>query len=239
MHRFYVETPVSSNKAYLAGSEAHHLIHVLRASVGMEVVLIDGSGAEFDARVLRIERRGVELEVIIRHAIDRELSFPFTLGVTLPKGDRQRWLVEKAVELGVQTLVPLQTERSVLTPTSTSLSRLRKVVIESSKQCGRNQLMQIDTPQSLETFQQRPPQESLQIVAHPTSGIPVSSIEDLRSSILAEGRPVFAAVGPEGGFSDQEFADFQGASWQAVSMGLRILRIETAAISLVAALTLR
>ena len=99
MHRFYVETPVSSNKAYLAGSEAHHLIHVLRASVGMEVVLIDGSGAEFDARVLRIDRRGVELEVITRQAIDRELSFPFTLGVTLPKGDRQRWLVEKAVEL--------------------------------------------------------------------------------------------------------------------------------------------
>lgn len=239
MHRFYVETPVSSNKAYLAGSEAHHLIHVLRASVGMEVVLIDGSGAEFDARVLRIDRRGVELEVITRQAIDRELSFPFTLGVTLPKGDRQRWLVEKAVELGVHTLVPLQTERSVLTPTSTSLSRLQKVVIESSKQCGRNQLMQIDTPQSLETFQQQPRQESLQIVAHPTSGTPVSSIEDLRSSLLAEGRSVFAAVGPEGGFSDQEFKDFQRASWQAVSMGSRILRIETAAIALVAALTLR
>src|SRR5688500_9189413 len=98
--RFFVETPIDSEQAELIGPEAHHLAHVMRAGPGAEVTLFDGSGAEFAARVTKIGRSRVELTVSARREIDRELPFPLVLGVALPKGDRQKWLVEKATELG-------------------------------------------------------------------------------------------------------------------------------------------
>ena len=115
-------------------------------------MLWDGSGAEFSAKVAQIGRSSVDLEVRQRHEIDRELSFSLTLGVALPKGDRQRWLVEKCTELGTTCLVPLITERGVAQPVEKALSRLERTVIETCKQCGRNRLMEIAPPSSLEAF---------------------------------------------------------------------------------------
>src|SRR5579885_1803665 len=105
--RYFVAEPITGNSARLADEEAHHLAHVMRAKPGQEVVLFDGGGAEWRARVARVGRSEIELELLTRHEVDRELSCELTLGVALPKGDRQKWLVEKAVELGVRRLVPL------------------------------------------------------------------------------------------------------------------------------------
>ena len=95
----------------LAGAEAHHLIHVLRAKPGLVVTLFDGGGAEYGAHVVRVGRSEVELAIDERRESDRELPVRLTLGVSLPKQERQRWLVEKAVELGVARLVPLLARR--------------------------------------------------------------------------------------------------------------------------------
>jgi len=100
-HRYYVETPVVGAQATLAGPEAHHLAHVMRAKVGEIVTLFDGAGAEHTARIARIDRATVQLEIVASAAVDRELPCPLVVGVSLPKGDRQRWLIEKLVELGV------------------------------------------------------------------------------------------------------------------------------------------
>ena len=87
--------------------------------------LFDGSGAEFDAEVIASKRSEVELQVLERREVDRELPFRLEVGVALPKGDRQKWLVEKLTELGVTTLVPLVTERGVARPPyQRSLARL-------------------------------------------------------------------------------------------------------------------
>src|SRR5436305_15334246 len=94
--RFYHPPPLDLGPATLDGPEAHHLIHVLRAKPGLEVTLFDGSGAEFPSRVEKLERAAVQLTVLSRDEIDRELPAPVTLAVSLPKGDRQRWLIEKA-----------------------------------------------------------------------------------------------------------------------------------------------
>jgi 16S rRNA (uracil1498-N3)-methyltransferase len=110
--RYFSDRPIVDSLAVLAGAEAHHLIHVMRARPGTEIVLFDGSGAQFSARVERLRRAEVELAVLTRDEIDRELPRAVTLAVALPKGDRQRWLVEKATELGVARLVPLRTVRS-------------------------------------------------------------------------------------------------------------------------------
>ena len=105
--RYFVESPIRADRATLVGPEAHHLIHVMRAGPGDAVVLFDGSGAEFDAVVERSTRAEVELAVRSRREVDRESPRALTLAVALPKGDRQKWLVEKAVELGVRRMVPL------------------------------------------------------------------------------------------------------------------------------------
>ena len=113
--RYFADSAIVSDRATLSGPEAHHLVHVMRAQAGDEVLLFDGSGAEFLARVEHVGRAEVQLAIVSRAEVDRELAFPLVLGVALPKGDRQRWLVEKATELGVTQLVPLITTRGWLT----------------------------------------------------------------------------------------------------------------------------
>jgi 16S rRNA (uracil1498-N3)-methyltransferase len=148
--------------------------------------------------------------------IDRGESL--TLAVALPKGDRQKWLVEKAVELGVVRIVPLVTERGVAQPVEQALRRLWRAVIEASKQCGRNRLLEIDEPQSWPLFVERTAGEPRRLLAHPTA------------------TATTAAIGPEGGFTDEEVALAVVAGWQLVDLGPRILRVETAAILLAAVL---
>src|SRR3954471_4517057 len=145
--RFFSSKPIVAERATLDGPEAHHLLHVMRANVGDPVTLFDDSGAEFSAVVDQLNRSEIELRIVERCEINRELAFPLIIGVALPKGDRQKCRVEKLTELGVTTLVPLITERSVAQPASGALERLRRAVIESAKQCGRNRLMHISPAQ--------------------------------------------------------------------------------------------
>ncbi len=228
--RYFSETPISEDRALLVGAEAHHLVHVIRAKPGTRVVLFDGSGVEFIARVERIDRSEVQLAVLSRQEVDRELPEELTLGVALPKGDRQRWLVEKAVELGVGWIVPLWTARSVAQPVEQALKRLRRTVIESSKQCGRNRLMEIAEPRAWADYVADTAESPCRLLAQPHGRQTVAgplSAADLLS-------PVFLAVGPEGGFSDAEVSLAVAAGWQMIDLGPRILRVETAAILLVA-----
>ena len=166
-----------------------------------------------------------------------------TLGVALPKGDRQKWLVEKAVELGVARIVPLRTRRGVAQPVEQSLARLRRAVIEASKQCGRNRLLRIDAPQSWPDFVAGAAGVACRVLAHPggeTVGAAAFPAHDLSNGCDGERNPhkmAFLAVGPEGGFEDEEAALAVAAGWRAIDLGPRILRVETAAILLAAITT--
>jgi len=226
--RYFSQSPLAGDRALLAGPEAHHLVHVMRAGPGDRVVLFDGSGAEFDALVERPGRNEVELRLTARREVDRELDVEITLGVALPKGDRQRWLVEKAVELGVGRLVPLATERSVAQPVEQALDRLRRTVIEASKQCGRNRLMEIGPSQKLADYVAAPDPGSLRLLAHPPP-----HPESDPGQAPRPNRGAYLAVGPEGGFTDHEVATAAAAGWQLVDLGPRTLRVETAALVLV------
>ena len=119
--RYFVEPPVACQRIVLAGAEAHHLLHVMRSRPGEEVILFDGSGCQYHAIIARLGRNEVEMAITAREEIDREALIAVTLGVALPKGDRQKWLVEKVVELGVARLVPLQTQRGVAQPLKNAL----------------------------------------------------------------------------------------------------------------------
>lgn len=230
--RFFVLSPILGRSVSLTGAEAHHVTQVMRGKVGDAVVLFDGSGAEFTARIARLGRQAVELDVLSRQEANRELPRELTIGVALPKGDRQRWLVEKAVELGVARVVPLQTARGVAQPLEHVLERLRRAVVEASKQCGRNRLMEIAAPKTLEAFLTAAPQAAWRLLADPgPSAVPIGGLNPPDS-----GQTICVAIGPEGGFTDQELQ--AAAGWQRVNLGPRVLRIETAAIAVAAWLSL-
>jgi 16S rRNA (uracil1498-N3)-methyltransferase len=229
--RFFHPTPITAQRVTLDGPEAHHLLHVGRATVGQGVTLFDGSGAEFAAVVEKLGRTTVDLRIVERIELDRELRFTLVVGIALPKGDRQKWLVEKLTELGVATLVPLATERGVAQPTAGALDRLRRSVIEASKQCGRNRLMHVAEPQAWSEWITQAP-DARRILAHP-DGLPLGELK------LNPPQPTRLAIGPEGGFTDAEVAAAIAAGWQTVALGPRILRVETAAVALAAAITVR
>jgi 16S rRNA (uracil1498-N3)-methyltransferase len=231
--RYFVEAPIDGARARLVGAEAHHLAHVMRAKAGDQVMLFDGSGAEFAARVERVGRSEIELVVLARSEVNREHSVAITLGAALPKQDRARWLVEKAVELGVRRLVPLATERSTERSTAASQARLQRSVIEASKQCGRNRLMEIAAPWDVAEFLAAAPSDSLRLLAHPGA----VAFRDVVGELISAGAPpreVWLAIGPEGGLTDAEVEQAVKLGWRVVDFGPRILRVETAALTLVA-----
>jgi 16S rRNA (uracil1498-N3)-methyltransferase len=230
--RFFSPHPITAGCMMLDGSEAHHLLHVMRAAVGDEVTLFDGTGAEFRATIETLRRADAELRIVERREVDRELPFELVVGVALPKGDRQKWLVEKLTELGVTSLVPLMTERSVAQPNESALERLQRSVIEAAKQCGRNRLMEIAAPKSWADWLTQSETNRRSLIANP-GGSPVSGLD------LSEGVATQIAIGPEGGFTEAEVAAATTAGWQSVALGVRFLRVETAAIALAAAVALR
>ena len=233
--RYFVETPITGERATLAAAEAHHLAHVMRAKPGTLVTLFDGSGCEFAARVERVGRSEIDLSVLERQSVDRELAIDLTLAAALPKGDRQRWLIEKAVELGVTRFVPLETERGVAQPSGGALERLRRGVIEASKQCGRNRLMEVAEPMLLNGLlagdAQPTAKQTVRWLAHPGGMSMAEATRALHDGQLGD---VLIAVGPEGGFTAGETSLATQRGWQVVGLGERILRVETAALLLAA-----
>jgi 16S rRNA (uracil1498-N3)-methyltransferase len=228
--RYYVDTPIAGSTAQLTGPEAHHVAHVMRAKPGTQVTLFDGSGAEFVATIERVGRSDIDLHVTAREEVNRELAVAITLGVALPKGDRQRWLVEKATELGVARIVPLITERSNDRESPSALEKLRRAVIEASKQCGRNRLLEIASPRPVLEFLRDGSLPKMRWLAHPGG--------QLHEPGSAGVEAIALAVGPEGGFTPAEVDAAREAEWRLIDLGTRILRVETAALALAARIAL-
>src|SRR5437660_1514139 len=154
--RYYLDAPLNPGPLTLDGPEAHHLATVCRLRPGDAVCLFNGDGHEYPARVRATAKRQVELEVTGRHSPARELPFLLRVAAPVPKGDRAQFLLEKLTELGVSRIVPLRTRRSVVHPREAKLDRFERHVIEASKQCGRNVLMQLEPLSDWDAFCRRP-----------------------------------------------------------------------------------
>jgi 16S rRNA (uracil1498-N3)-methyltransferase len=152
----------------------------------------------------------------------REYGFRLQVAAPLPKGDRAQFLLEKLTELGVTSFVPLQTIRSVVQPREAKLDKLQRHVIEASKQCGRNVLLQVQPLMTWSDYLRRTDLPTTRIMAHPLPG----------ATIVRTCDDVALAVGPEGGFTDEEIAAARTSGWRVIDLGPRILRVETAAIAL-------
>lgn len=218
--RFYTGDPLAPGEYVLAGPEAHHLAAVRRFGPGDRVVLFNGDGHDYPAEVASVGKRSVALNVLAAVPADRELPFPLWVASALPKGDRADFLIEKLTELGVTRFTPLVTTRSIVVPKPGVAEKFARAVIEASKQCGRNRLMAVEPPRTWAEFVRRDDLPANRFVLNP---------DGERFSSPAGG--VAVAVGPEGGFTDEELAAAAAAGWKRAALGPRVLRVETAAIA--------
>ncbi len=226
--RFYVNLPLAPGPFHLDGSEAHHLATVCRLRPGAEVCLFNGDGREYPACITQVERKQITLEILRVEQPERELPFTLEVGAPVPKGDRCQFLLEKLTELGVTAFVPLLCQRSNTHPRESKREKLERYVIEASKQCGRNVLMRIDEPMEWAIYASRTHAAEMSILAHPHQAEQLTTL----AKRFKEAKVIRIAVGPEGGFADDEVALAVEHGWQTVSLGPRILRVETAAIAL-------
>ncbi|MEM7560567.1 MAG: RsmE family RNA methyltransferase [Planctomycetota bacterium] len=225
--RFYL--PELTPYCELSKADSIHASNVLRLSVGEAVEVFDGMGNFARAEITQSGKRAtlLELDEIQRDASQSKLDLHMV--VALPKGDRQKVLIDGLTQLGVSSVIPLICERQVAQAAEKSLERLRRGVIESCKQCGRNHLMEIQSAKKIDELI-ADSQTATCCFAHPyalSAGSPLP-ISEFTMKLSSE---ALVLVGPEGGLSDDECERLLDAGWQNVSLGPHILRIEMAAIS--------
>ncbi len=221
----------------LPDASAHHALRVLRLGIGDNVILFDGQGGEWLAEIVGAGRTA---RVALQDFSAREAEAPLavTLVQGLPGGDKMDWVVEKCTELGITAIQPLAAKRSVLKLTGERLARRiahwNQIAGAACEQCGRNRVPGvapvIDLPRYLgQTMKQKEEQNALRILLAPEGGVSLKSLP-------RPAGPVSALVGPESGWEAGEMQAAQVAGFQAVSLGPRVLRTETAGIALLAAL---
>jgi 16S rRNA (uracil1498-N3)-methyltransferase len=238
--RFFVEVLPATGQVGLSPDDARHAQSALRLKIGDHVQLFNGQGLEADGEVVNLGRAAVQVSIANARAVSRELNNKLELAVALPKGDRQKQLIDLLVQLGVHELTPLECDRAVAQPTANAIERLQRTVIESSKQCGRNQLMKINQPTNISQLtseqllagENATSQRHLKLFAHPYGecGSLIGQLQAAPGCVLY-GRVV---IGPEGGLNDAECQQLLQAGWTQVELGKRILRIETAAVMIAA-----
>ena len=227
--RFFIDSPFEGSETQLSDDQAHHVANVMRASVGDPLTLFDAHGNEYLTEITAKAKKRVTVKKLSSSRPERKLTRAITIVVALPKGDRQKFLIEKLVELGVQRLVPLNTARSVAQVNEKVINRLNKQIIEATKQCRRSYLMEVMPAVSVAQAIAMPANDSTTsfFVAHPYTDQNLASAKDR----LVESKSIGWLIGPEGGFSQDEFTSMVEAGWSPVSFGEIILRVETAALT--------
>ncbi len=239
VERFFLPQPlqlatVEQVAVELDGSEAHHLLHVLRAKAGDRVGLFNGQGDEAVAELVTHRKRSAELRILDCWTTPAE-SHELILATALPKGDRARWLVEKATELGVTRIIPLRTTRSVVEPGEGKMDKLSQAAIAACKQSGRSRLPRLDSLTALSDVLREfssPLPTRVLLLADPHAE---RTVGELLATVGRRTPTTISLVGPEGGFTDAEHSASIAAGAIPVRLGSHILRIETAALAISAA----
>ena len=236
--RVYVEAALTPGSVVeLPPDTASHLAKVLRARGGDELILFNGDGREFNGAIDGVRGSRVSASVGDSRPVDRESPLAITLVQCVPRGDRMDFIVQKATELGVARIVPVLSQRSVVrldaAQADSKAIHWRAVAVSACEQCGRNRLPVIDAAQPLLNYLgDLAPGAGPRLVFAPDLGKPPP---DPRSA--ADSNPAFSAaeiaIGPEGGFADDELEAFRVCGFSRVALGPRILRTETAAIAAV------
>ena len=219
----------------LEEAAARHLTRVLRLGPGAQLTLFDGTDGEYPATITTTGKRQVEVELGERVNVSLESPLSVTLAQGVSKGERMDYTIQKAVELGVSRIVPLNTERSVVNLKGERLEKKMQhwqgVIVSACEQCGRNTLPQLLPLQSIETWLAAGLKDDLGLLLDHRASETVASLPQAGSVTLL--------IGPEGGLSAQEQALATASGYLGLRLGPRVLRTETAALTALAALQSR
>ncbi len=211
---------------------ARHAVRVLRLPPGAAMVLFDGRGGEYEARIQRIERERVVAELGAWRDVERESRLSVTLVQAVQAGDKMDFTIQKAVELGIKDIVPVDSRRSVIRLSGERagkrVAHWQGVAAAACEQCGRNQVPQVAPVEKLENWLARPSGGALRLMLAPDAE---QSLVDLPSP-----KSVELLIGAEGGLDPQEIVAARQVGFRLVRMGPRILRTETAGLAALAAL---
>jgi 16S rRNA (uracil1498-N3)-methyltransferase len=221
--RRFIADEFSTNRAFLIGDHADHLIKVLRARVGQEFEIVTG-GVVHLGRILTIHDH--EVEFALGEEVPAASPLPVTLAIAIFKFDRMEWAIEKGTELGVSRIVPLiarRTDPHLAEAAVKRVQRWQRIAREASEQSRRISPPEITQPTKL---------NDVILIAGDTRVVLAESETQLtlKKAIHDRQGDLVLAVGPEGGWTNDEVRSFANAGWISASVGETILRVETAAI---------
>lgn len=234
MPRFYCPQPLAIGAVVdLPEHVAHHL-HVLRTTVGEHITLFNGEGGEYAATLNALDKKRGSAEIKAFSAREAELPYAVKLAQALPEASKMDWIVEKAVELGAAAIQPLAARRCVVRLSAEraakKMTHWQGIVVAASEQSGRNRLVHLAEPLD---FGDWIAQQDLHLRILLTPRADRSLSEWARHH---PPQPLTLALGPEGGFTEDEENAARAHGVLTLSMGARILRTETAGLGALAAL---
>ena len=237
MNRFYILPEfISGNTIMITGGDVNHIKNVLRLKSEDELICFDGKGMEYLCSITSIEKDMVKTGIISSKKADTEPSVKITLAQGLPKSSKMDYIIQKTVELGVHKIIPVSTERTIAK--GEKLERWRKIAKEASEQCGRAIIPEVSPVLNFNEFLVPAPSLSRGISTYfDLKLIPWENEKQISLKTILKEHPaansIALLIGPEGGFSKQEIKEAVDQGFKPVSLGKRILRTETAAVSAV------
>ena len=230
MHRCYYEADISSGcQITVEGDEAIHIARVLRLEKGDSIEITSGNGRVYRAGIESVAKKSIEVFIMEELEITGEPKTDVTLFIGLTKATKLELVIQKAVELGVCAIVPVIMERCVvkIKDEDSKTQRFRRIASEATKQCKRSRVPYVSDPVSFE--------EAVKMLKNcELCFVPYESEMNTEIKSVFDGGKVKSAgfiIGPEGGFSDFEADLLKKNGIQTVTLGKRILRMETAAIA--------
>lgn len=241
MHaRFYHPAEITLGQLIeLSAENKHHAARVLRLKRGDTITLFNGHGGEFSAHIEHISKSSTTVLIDAYHDIECESPLQIELAQAICVNEKMDWIMQKAVEMGVTSLQPITTTRSIVhlsdERSSKRLQHWQKIVISACEQCGRNQLPPILPLISLvQWLSKKKTTQSSNALCLMLSTTATKSLKDLPKP--STGANVALVIGPEGGFTQEEEVAILHTGFIPVRLGKRILRTESAALAATAAL---
>ncbi len=237
MQRCYIAPEKwQSDRLPLSADEQHHVLHVLRLTAGTNVLAFDGQGREAEARLhINEAEQTYELDIVRTHT--KTNTYSATKWILIPaiiKGARMDSVIEKATELGAHRIIPIQTTRCVVRldaqQAAKKVERWKRIAISAAKQCGTPQLPHIDPVTYLQNALQHLQEQNTPILQGSLQGSPPPLAKTGREYIAKQVPSLAILMGPEGDFTDAEYAQTAEAGCIPVSLGNLTLRAETATI---------
>lgn len=235
--RIFQHFPIPANHTFQLDDNAYnHVVRVLRMKVGEDLILFDGSNHITPATIYEISKKALIVKTGSSIKEDRESPLNIHLGQVISRGEKMEFTIQKSVELGVSEITPLISERCGVKLDAERLEKKQqqwqKIIISACEQCGRNIIPIINPVVKLETWCQNLPDHGLKLNLHPKAAGGINALSE-------ETHKIHLLIGPEGGLSDAEIAMTHQYQFTDVLLGPRILRTETAALTIITALQVR